>query len=74
MCNVPKEDHMNANTSHTSSLSFCFKANAPGVPGGGGGGSGGEGSGFGMLPGSGPLPPHLLVKQEMGTIKLNLRF
>ncbi|KAK2860989.1 hypothetical protein Q7C36_005155 [Tachysurus vachellii] len=40
-------------------------ANAPCVPDSGGGG--GEGSGFGMLPGSGPLPPHLLVKQEMDT-------
>ncbi|TSO57287.1 ATP-dependent RNA helicase A [Bagarius yarrelli] len=29
-----------------------------------GGGGGGEGGGFGTLPASGPLPPHMLVKQE----------
>lgn len=37
---------------------------------GGGGGNGGEGSGFGTLPASGPLPPHLLVKQGKGIMNM----
>ncbi|MCI4377947.1 hypothetical protein PGIGA_G00209290 [Pangasianodon gigas] len=39
-------------------------SSAPAVPDGGGDGAG---SGFGTLPASGPLPPHLLVKQEIET-------
>lgn len=51
----------------THSVSFCYQASIPDVPDGG---SGADGSGFGTLPSSGPLPPHLLVKQEIGMIDM----
>lgn len=45
------------------SVFFRNQASVPGVPDGGGGS---DPSAFGTLPASGPLPPHLLVKQETG--------
>lgn len=48
-------------------MSSCCQASVPDVPDGGGGA---EGSGFGTLPASGPLPPHLIVKQENGMMDM----
>lgn len=51
----------------TDSHKLCvvLQASVPGVPDGAADADA-DGTGFGTLPASGPLPPHLLVKQEMG--------